>query len=110
VLRNRWVAAAAFVWIWAVRGALVGSAAASPQEIVLNVLALILLTAMLLCFGVLAAVAYIFVEEVLNAPITLHTGAWYAWAGWLGVAVIALVVMYGARSALAGQSLFGKLG
>lgn len=58
-------------------------------------------------FGLLATAVFTFMQNLMNVPITTDTSAWYAWMGWLGVAIIAGVMIYGARTALAGQPLFG---
>jgi hypothetical protein len=59
-------------------------------------------------FGLFATAVYVFIENLLHVPFTPDTSAWYAWIGWLGVGIIAAIMIYGARTALVGQSLFGR--
>jgi len=104
ILRNRWLAAAAFMTIFIARVALQGG---TPFDDVIQTIDLTLLVILILRFGLLALTIYIFIQQIMSAPITPDPSAWYAWMGWLGVAVIAAVLIYGTRTALAGQPLFG---
>jgi hypothetical protein len=106
ILRNRWVAAAAFMAIFVGQNWLQGGTAFNVYFI--RVIDVALLTFLVLRFGLLALTIYIFMQQVMSVPITTDTSAWYAWMGWLGIAVIAAIVIYGARVGLAGQPLFGS--
>jgi len=107
VFRKWWLAGAAFIVFWTVRVALQGGQAV---DVVANVVGLILLVALVVRFGLLAVTVQTFVGSLLEAPFTTQGSAWYAWMGWVGVAVIALIVGFGVRTALAGQPLLGRLG
>jgi Protein kinase domain len=106
ILRNRWVAAGAFMLIFIGQAALQGGSGFNVYFI--QVIDVGLLTFLILRFGLLAVTVYVLMQQVMSVPITTDTAAWYAWMGWLGVAVIAAIVVYGARIGLAGQPLFGK--
>jgi hypothetical protein len=73
-----------------------------------QVIAVALLIFLVLRFGLLALTVYVFMQQIATLPITTDASAWYAWMGWFGVAVIAAIVVYGARIGLAGQPLFGS--
>jgi serine/threonine-protein kinase len=107
VFRKWWLAGAAFIVFWTVRVALQGGQAV---DVVANVVTLILLVVLVVRFGLLAVAVQTFVGSLLEAPFTTQGSAWYAWMGWVGVAVIALIVGFGVRTALAGQPLLGHLG
>jgi hypothetical protein len=107
VFRKWWLAGAAFIVFWTVRVALQGGQAV---DVVANVVGLVLLVALIVRFGLLAVTVQTFVGSLLEAPFTTQGSAWYAWMGWVGVAVIALIVGFGVRTALAGQPLLGRLG
>jgi hypothetical protein len=105
ILRNRWVAAGAFMLIFVGQTALQGGSAFNVYFI--EVIDVALLTFLVLRFGLLALTVYVFMQQIMSVPITTDTSAWYAWMGWFGVAVIAAIVFYGARIGLAGRPLFG---
>jgi hypothetical protein len=107
VLGNQWLTAVAFVGIWAVRGFLQGGV--SPLDMVLNIASLALLAWLLIRFGLLAVIIETLVENLFLSPITVQGSAWYAWMGWLGVGVIAALVIYSSRTALAGKPFLGKV-
>jgi len=106
IFRNRWVAAAAFMMIFIGQAALQGGSGFNVYFI--QTINFALLTFLILRFGLLALTVYILMQQVMSVPITTDTSAWYAWMGWFGMAVIAAVVIYGARIGLAGQPLFGR--
>jgi hypothetical protein len=106
ILRNRWVAAGAFMLIFVGQSALQGASAFNVYFV--QVIAVALLIFLVLRFGLLALTVYVFMQQIMSVPITTDTSAWYAWMGWFGVAVIAAIVAYGARIGLAGQPLFGR--
>jgi serine/threonine protein kinase len=101
IFRNRFVAMAAFIGFWGLRGGFLGG---TPFDAFLNAVGLIVFVKVLLQFGVLAIAVQVFVSNLIEAPITTH-GAWYAWIGWLSVAVLAALLIFGAKAALAGQPL-----
>jgi hypothetical protein len=106
ILRNRWVAAGAFMLIFVGQAALQGGSVFNVYFI--QVIDVALLTWLVLRFGLLALTIYVFMQQVMAVPITTDTSAWYAWMGWFGMAMIAAIVIYGARIGLAGQPLFGR--
>jgi protein kinase-like protein len=106
ILRNRWVAAAGFMLIFVGQSALQGGSAFNVYFI--QVIDVALLTFLVLRFGLLALTVYVFMQQIMAVPITTDTSAWYAWMGWFGMAVIAAIVVYGARIGLAGQPFFGR--
>lgn len=106
ILRNRWVAAGAFMLIFIGQAALQGGSGFNVYFV--QVIDVALLTFLVLRFGLLALTVYVFMQQIMAVPITTDTSAWYAWMGWLGMAVIAAIVIYGARIGLAGQPLFGR--
>jgi len=106
IVRNRWVTIAIFAAIFIGQSALGGGSLVDTY--VVPTFAVALLLFVLLRFGLLATVIYYYVRQVSLAPITPDTSAWYAWMGWFGVAIIAAIVIYGMKTALAGQPLFGR--
>jgi protein kinase-like protein len=106
ILRNRWVAAGAFMLIFVGQGALQGGSTFNVYLI--GTINVALLTYLVLRFGLLALTVYVFMQQIMGVPITTDASAWYAWMGWFGVTVIAAIVVYGARIGLAGQPLFGS--
>jgi len=106
ILRNRWVAGGAFMLIFIGQTALQGGSAFNAYFI--ETIDVALLTFLVLRFGLLALTVYVFIQQIMAVPLTTDTSAWYAWMGWFGVAVIAALVVYGARIGLAGQPLFGR--
>lgn len=106
LLRNKWIAGAAFCSIWIVK---VAAGGGSPfQAYFIQAVDIAAVVFLIWRFGLLAMTVYIFVEALVSAPLTPDTSAWYAWIGWLGVAIIAAIVIYGARIGLAGQPLLGR--
>ena len=101
IFRNRFVAMAAFIGFWGLRGGFLGG---TPFDAFLNAVGLIVFVRVLLQFGVLAIAVQVFVSNLIEAPITIH-GTWYAWIGWLSVGVLAALLIFGAKAALAGQPL-----
>ena len=101
IFRKRWLAMAAFIGFWGLKGGFVGG---TPFDAFLNAIGLIIFVRVLLDFGVLAIAVQVFVSNLIEAPITIH-GTWYSWIGWLAVGVIAALLVFGAKTALAGQSL-----
>ena len=105
VLRNRWLAVAGFAAIFTVRAYLQGGPA---FDTVLNVAVLAAIGFLMFRFGLVAVVAFQVASNIISgAPITTQSSAWYAWMGWLVMAIFGVMVYYGARIGLAGQSLFG---
>ncbi len=106
LLRNKWLAAGVFILIFVMKAALTGT---PPFEAyVLGLVEVTIVVVMILRFGLLALTVNVFVKDLVRVPITTDTSAWYAWMGWFGVAIIAAIVIYGARIGLAGQPLFGR--
>lgn len=105
LFRNRWIGAVAFMALFVARVALQGG---TLFDDVIQTIDIALVVMLILRFGLLAFTIYIFVQQMMNAPITPDTSAWYAWMGFLGVAIIGAMIVYGARTALAGQPIFGQ--
>jgi hypothetical protein len=105
IVRNQWLAAAIFIAIWTLKAAAQGQSRFDAYFI--EPIGVAILVYMIVRFGLLATVVAHFVQNLMGVPFTTDTSAWYAWMGWLGVAIIAGVMIYGARTALAGQPLFG---
>jgi serine/threonine-protein kinase len=104
LVRNKWIGEAAFVLIFTSQSMLKGG---SQFDAEIAAMSVALLAFLILRFGLLAATVFVLVQQIMAVPLTTDASAWYAWMGWLGVAVIAAIVVYGARIALAGQPLFG---
>ncbi len=107
IVRNKWVAAVVFIAFWVARSVLAGGL--SSPAFIGGLMSLVLLVVLLMRFGLLAIVAEVFFESIQLAPYTLQGSVWYAWMGWLAVAVAMGLVIFAARNALAGNSLFGKV-
>jgi serine/threonine-protein kinase len=105
IVRNQWAAGALFVLIWTLKSAAQGET--RFESYFLEPVGTVILVYLIVRFGLLATVVFHFMQNLLNVPFTTDTSAWYAWMGWLGVVIIAAVMIYGARTALAGQPLFG---
>lgn len=105
LFRNRWIGAIAFMAIFVARVALSGG---TIFDDVIQTIDIALVTILILRFGLLAMTIYIFIQQLISAPLTPDTSAWYAWMGFLGIAIIAVMVAYGARTALAGQPMLGR--
>jgi hypothetical protein len=106
IVRNQWVAAGLFIAIWTLKAVAQGQS--GFEAYFLEPLSVMILVFLLARFGLFATAVYVFMENLIQVPFTPDTSAWYAWIGWLGVGVIAAIMIYGARTALAGQSLFGR--
>jgi hypothetical protein len=104
LFRNRWIGALAFMAIFVARVALQGG---TVFDDVIQTIDIALVAILILRFGLLAMSIYIFIQQLMSAPITPDTSAWYAWMGYLGMAIITVMVIYGMRTALAGQPMFG---
>ncbi len=60
-------------------------------------------------FGLLALVVGLVVQNVLIVfPVTSHFSRWYASEGLTGIIAIAVLAVYGFRTAIAGQALFNE--
>jgi serine/threonine-protein kinase len=107
IVRNKWAAAAVFVAFWLLKGILQGGTA--PPAVIGNLLSLMLLVALLMRFGILAVVVEVFFESIQLAPFTMQGSVWYAWMGWFSVAIMMAILVFAARSALAGTPLLVKM-
>jgi serine/threonine-protein kinase len=106
IVRNQWIAAGLFVAIWTLKA--IGQGESGFEAYFLEPLSVVILVFLVARFGLFATAVYVFIENLLHVPFTPDTSAWYAWIGWLGVGIIAAIMIYGARTALVGQSLFGR--
>jgi hypothetical protein len=76
---------------------------------VLELLGLAAFIAVLVRFGLLAALAGNFVLELLRElPMPLNLSVWYAGPGLFALALIAAIALYGFRRSLGGRPAFGK--
>jgi serine/threonine-protein kinase len=113
VLRNEWAAVVAWVAVVTVlslspvpgnrlAGESVGIVL--PIFAIENVLQVVVLRRLgLVAFAIAAIVENLFVQT----PMTFQTSAWYAGYGYVALALVAVIALYGARTSLAGQPIFG---
>lgn len=79
-----------------------------PVEVAGAALAAVLLTGMLLRFGLLSCACLLFFSSALDlVPLTLNTSAWYAGRSFLDLAVLAALAFYGFHTSLGGKPMFG---
>ena len=104
IVRKPWLAGILLMGIFAMRSGLGQNF--SPVGIIVSALSYGLFAFLILRFGILATAAGVLVQSFLTSPFTTQGSAWYAWIGWLNMAALAVLVLYGLRIALAGQSLF----
>jgi len=64
---------------------------------------------LLIRFGLLATVVAYFVLTELGAAALTFRGTWYAAPAWMTAAVIGVLVVWGFRTSLGGQPVFGRL-
>jgi serine/threonine-protein kinase len=104
LLRKDWIAGAAFVLI----GTLIAALASTTPWVdsPLNALTLAMFTFALLRFGLLAAIVTSTARQILLMGGLLDFSTWYAGMAVLPFVLIALVVIYGFRTSLAGRTLF----
>jgi hypothetical protein len=107
ILRSTWLAAI----VVAIAGTLLSLGGNSGEYAWFSALALVVLYVSFLLvlkrFGLLVLVVGLVVQQVLQAfPATIHFSRWYAAPSLAGLTAIALLVLFGFRTALAGQSLF----
>ena len=113
VLRNEWVAVVAWVAVVTVLGLspMPGNRLAGESVgIVLPIFAIenVLLVVVLRRLGLVAFAITAFVENMFVVfPMTFQTSAWYAGYGYVALALVAVIALYGARTSLAGQPIFG---
>jgi serine/threonine-protein kinase len=107
ILRSAWIAAI----VVAVTGTLLslGNNSSEYQWISAVFLTVLFLSFLLVLkrFGLLTLVVGLVVQQVLLIfPATIHLARWYAAPSLAGMAAIAVLTLYGFRTALAGQTVF----
>jgi hypothetical protein len=108
LLRREWLAAAAFVLLYGILGALLATAA--PILSGLSTAAGIsILVFVMLRFGLVALFASAFAyEATIMFPITSDFAAWYSGTSLFALLTLAAIAAYACHSALAGRPLFGR--
>jgi hypothetical protein len=103
LLRNSWVAAAAFVAIFVVMRSLGQDLWTIPFFVVVYaVFALLLLR-----YGIVPLIVGMLTADcLLNSPLTLNFSSWYITTSLFALAVIFAIAFYGFRCAVAGKPLF----
>jgi serine/threonine-protein kinase len=107
LLRNKWLAAAAFVAIWTVFQTL---GTDHPFIDVPAVMAVYILSAVALTrFGIVTLAAAVFTTDALgNLPMTMNPSIWYFSAELFGMATIVALSVWAFRAAIAGRKLFAS--
>jgi hypothetical protein len=109
ILRKPWAAAAVLLAVMALLNLLSSSTGFYPSS-VLHVLALAVAIAVLVRFGLLAALAGNVVSQVLmQSPMPSSLSVWYAGPGLFALALIAAIAVYGFHCSLGGRPAFGKI-
>ncbi len=104
LLRKQWLAVGVS-WILL---ALPGVDWRSPIDVVSKLLSWALVYVVLLRFGILAlAISWLFVYGLELAPVTPDFSQWYAWRAVLILLPFVALVLYGFRTALGRQPIFG---
>jgi hypothetical protein len=104
LVRNPWIALLVIVFL----GAITNTGGEYPwSDFVFSAIVWLSIVFVLRRFGLLALVVGLVVQNVLVVfPVTSHFSRWYASAGLTGILAIAVLAVYGLRTALAGQSVF----
>jgi hypothetical protein len=106
IVRKSWVAGVLLVAIFTLRAILQHN---SPiNAYVTTPLSFGLFAFLILRYGILATTVGLIVQGLLSAPFSTLGAGWYAWIGWFCIAILAGLVFYGLRIAMAGQSLFSQ--
>lgn len=104
LLRNRWLAGAAFVAVFTAQNTLQGD-----HRIIMVWIWLVVYTIAAFAatrFGLITLAVAIFVaNELFNLPLTPDFSAWYGLAGWMLVLAYVAIAVWSFRTALAGQRL-----
>jgi hypothetical protein len=105
LLRNKWLAAAAFIAIWSVIN---GGGSSHPFVIVPATVAVYLICAVALVrFGLVALAVAVFTADALGGlPFTVNPSVWYAGSNIFVVASVALLAAWAFHAATAGRKLF----
>ena len=105
LLRNKWLAAAAFTVIFAARNTLSGDhpQIMGPVWIVVFAIAAFAVSR----FGLITLAAAIFVaNQLLNVPFTTDFSAWYAPSAWAMLLSFVAIAAWGFYTSLGGQKLW----
>jgi len=103
LLRKNWLAAAAFVAIFALMRGLGEDWWTIPFMVVVYAVFAVLL----LRYGIVPLIVGVFTaNSLLNAPITLNFSSWYIGSSLFVLAAIFAIAYYGFRCAVAGKALF----
>jgi serine/threonine-protein kinase len=102
LLKKEWLAAAAFLLLWALPTFLAGGWIAGLFGLSISAAFL----AVFLRFGLLTLVFGFYFGHFLGFPLTTDSSAWYAGISLFLLLVLAAIAVYGFRTAVAGQPLF----
>jgi serine/threonine protein kinase len=105
LLRNKWLAAAAFTVIFAALNTLQGDhpQIMGPVWIVVFAIAAFAVSR----FGLISLLVAIFVaNQLLNVPITIDFSAWYAPSAWVMLLSFVAIAAWGFHTSLGGQKLW----
>jgi hypothetical protein len=103
LLRNQWLAAAAFLAIWTSLSVLNGAA---PVYIAADFLVYASIAFTVLRFGVLALAAAMCIDSVINEiPFTLNVSVWYFGLSVMMAVAVIVLVCWAFREAVRGQKL-----
>jgi hypothetical protein len=109
LLRSEWAAALAFVFVSLAES--LGNPTATPMfAIALAFLAYALTLLVLWRIGLSAVVTAIFVNWVMQIPMTFLPSAWYSSQGYVALALIGALSLYAFKTSLAGQPILSKAG
>jgi len=101
-LKKDWLAAVAFVLLWAFYNALVGG----PILVAAGILVAAAYIYFFLRFGLLVLFVEDYFSHFLQFSLTTDSSAWYAGTSLFLLIVLAAIAVYGFRTATAGQPLF----
>ena len=90
--RRSWLALIAFVVLWV--GAIMQNTGISPLETVFLVFVLSIKGVVLQRFGLLSLIVILFVERVLEWPITADASSWYFPTGFCAVLIVAAIAFW----------------
>jgi len=105
LLRKEWLVAILFVVIAITPGILFGMTAGF---VVVNIFFFLGIFLLAVRYGLFAVVVAFWISQILVQPLTVNLSAWYAGTSFAVVLVVLALAVYGFRTALGGQRLFGE--
>jgi serine/threonine-protein kinase len=105
LLRNEWLVAVIFVILAIIPGILFGM---SAGFVVVNIFFFLGIFLLAVRWGLFAVVVAFWISQILVQPFSLDLSAWYAGTSSAVVLVVFGLAVYGFRTALGGQRLFGE--